>query len=161
TEASGPFAMGLRSAIRRIETMGTEAGPSRILHDLGEEGTGQVDLPTADLSARSITATGSFDVDGAIHVAGGNILWPPSGFRLLVRPGDLLLGRLELRGLPDSEPTPCYAGHQVEVLTFTLPSERHVQRLPAGRTIAAEAFRFTSRWSSDGQTVTVRREFDS
>ena len=161
TEASGAFTMSLRGAIRRIEGMGMEAGPSRILHDLGEEGTGEVEPPAADLSAPRITAKGTFDVDGAIHLAGGNILWPPSGFRLLVRPGDLLLGRLDLRGLPDTEPTPCYSGHQVEVLTFTLPAERHVQRLPTGRTIATEAFRFTSRWSTDGQSVTVRREVDS
>ena len=128
--------------------MGLDAGPSRVLHDLGEDGTGQVELPPADLSVPTITATGSFEVDGAIHIAGGNILWPPTGLRLLVRPGDLLLGRVEQRGLPESEPTPCYAGRQVEVLTLTLPPERHVQRLPAGRTIATEAFEFTSRSSS-------------
>ena len=161
TEASGPFATSLRSAVRRVESMGLDAGPSRVLHDLGEDGTGQVELPPADLSVPTITATGSFEVDGAIHIAGGNILWPPTGLRLLVRPGDLLLGRVEQRGLPESEPTPCYAGRQVEVLTLTLPPERHVQRLPAGRTIATEAFEFTSRWSSDGQTVTVRRQLDS
>jgi transglutaminase-like putative cysteine protease len=159
TEATGPFALGLRQAAQRIETAGNEAGSSRMLHELGEDGTGQLEMPSVDLSAPAVTAVGHFDVDGSTHIAGGNLLSLPTGLRLLVRPGDLLLGRLNQHGLPDSAPTPCYAGRQIEVLRLTLPPDRHVARLPAGRTVAEPEFAFSSQWSADGRTVTVRREF--
>jgi len=161
TEATGPFALSLRIAEQRVEAMGAEVGAAKQLRSFGEEGTGRFAFPATDLSAETVTASGHFDLDGGIHLTGGNILSLPSGLRLLIRPGDLLLGPLGLRGLPDSEPTPCYAGRQTEVLTLTLPADRHIERLPQGRKITNAAFEFTSHWSADGQTVTVRRELVS
>jgi hypothetical protein len=161
TEATGPFALSLRIAEQRAEAMGTETAAAKQLHAFGDEGTGRFEFPAIDLSAETATVSGHFDIDGDAHLSGGNVLSLPTGLRLLIHPGDLLLGPMWLRGLPNREPTPCYAGHQVEVLKLTLPDDRHVDRLPTGHKISNASFEFTSHWSVDGKTVTVRRELVS
>jgi transglutaminase-like putative cysteine protease len=158
TEATGPFATSLRYEVRRIEGMGGEAGVAQVLRDIGEDGTGHLDLPDAGRLPDVVSVTGHFDIDAGPHWSGDDILSVPSGLRLLVRPGDLLLGRMNQQGLPETEPTPCYPGRQAEVLTLTLPPDRHPARLPAGRTIVRPEFEYRSQWSLDGQTITVRRE---
>ena len=80
---------------------------------------------------------------------------PPVGLRLLVRPGEFLLGSWNL---DKAEPTPCFSGHQVEELSVTLPAGRSIRLLPQGKTVENAYLRYQSAWKLDGQTVSVRRE---
>ena len=85
----------------------------------------------------------------------GKAFAPPQGLRMLVRPGEFLLGSWTL---PKTEPTPCFSGHQVEELSLTLPPGRDIESLPKGKTVENPYLRYQSDWTHDGQIVTVRHE---
>jgi hypothetical protein len=52
---------------------------------------------------------------------------------VLPRLGDGLAGPTQMRNLPDTESTPCYAGQQEETLPLALPEGRRPDRLPQDR----------------------------
>jgi hypothetical protein len=79
----------------------------------------------------------------------------PTGLRLLVQPGEDLLGSWTL---PKAAPTPCFSGHQVEELFLTLPPDRNITSLPGGKTVENPYLRYQSEWNREGPTVKVRRE---
>ena len=102
-----------------------------------------------------------FDLEPQNEILEGDAFAPVLGPILLARPGDLLLGPRNPATLSDKEPTPCFAGRQVEELSLRLPDDRKPLRLPANRRIATEAFTYTSHWAFADQIVTVRRELVS
>jgi len=74
---------------------------------------------------------------------------------MLVRPGEFLIGSWTL---PKAAPTPCFSGHQIEVLSLTLPPGRNVNSLPTGKTVENPYLHYQSEWNRESQTITVRRE---
>jgi hypothetical protein len=97
----------------------------------------------------------SFELEARPEFLEGKAFGPPEGIRMLVRPGEFLLGSWTL---PKTEPAPCFSGRQVEELSLTLPPERDIEMLPRGKTVENPYLRYQSDWNRDGQVVTVRRE---
>jgi transglutaminase-like putative cysteine protease len=158
TSATGPAAIALRLTARWVQTAGHEAAARRQLVALGEQGTGVFSFPPPDSFGASFTVTGTFKLDPQPEILDGDSFAPPLGLQLLVRAGDYLLGPLNRTTLPESEPTPCWSGRQVEDLALEVPEGRLPQRLPKDRRIETPSFTYSSSWSTEGQVVRVRRE---
>ena len=143
TEATGTVRRQPAQRVRRIEWhAGSTPGLRGCFTAWARTAPGRSSRRPADLSAPTITASAiSMSTGTSISLAAIS-----SGCRLGC---GCWSGRATCcwagwnsEGCRNSEPTPCYAGRQVEVLTLTLPPDRHVQRLPAGRTIATRGVRF-------------------
>ena len=161
TTATGPAALALRQQARQVQSIGLAAAVGRQLQALGQNGRGNYLFSRPDGFGSSYEVHASFNLDPQPEILEGDAFAPVLGPVLLVRPGDLLLGPRTPASLGDQEPTPCYAGRQVEELSLRLPDGRKPLRLPSDRRIATEAFTYTSHWRFDDQTVTVRRELVS
>lgn len=161
TEGTGPFGIALRLAARRFASTGLEAAGTSQLGLLSERGTGRFDQLPSEASGGSDAVSGQFAIGVWPYLSVDHRLSVPDGLMVLPRPGDLLIGPLDMADLSASEPTPCFSGRQVEIVTLDVGSKYRVTQLPADRTIAHDAFTYRSHWSLDGQTVTVRREFES
>lgn len=164
TTAAGPFAVELRRDAAWIEATGPADAAAQQLRALGAEGEGRFlgDAPDAGPEAdRRATISGTFSLEARPELLEGDSFAPPAGLRLLARLGDGLLGPLGARALPDSEPTPCHPGRQVEELAITLPPSRHVVRLPRDVTLENAAARFHATWTLNGAILTHRRELES
>lgn len=161
--ATGAFSIGLRAIGQGIAANGPQRFAEDYLKRINLTGGMTLDAdPPADFSKPdrySIRQTFHFDarpeqVDGVSFTL-------PVGFRALRQPGDVLMGYLGNIKLKDSEPTPCYSGHQVEDLSLTIPAGTHVVRLPDSATIETPNLRYASTWNQTGQVVTHRTEFTS
>jgi transglutaminase-like putative cysteine protease len=161
TEATGPFGAALRLAASRFAAGGLEAAGTSVVRLLGETGTGRFDPSPPEAADAVDVVSGHFEVSAWPHISADHRLSVPDGLLVLPRPGDMLIGPLEMANLPATEPTPCFAGRQVEVVTLDVGAKYRVTQLPADRTIANDAFTYGAHWSLDGQSVTVRREFVS
>lgn len=161
TVAKGPFAVDLRRTAAWAEATGMANAASAQLRALGTEGSGTFAFQPPGEMAASYAMSGSFNLDAQPDIADGDSFMPPLGLRMLVRPGDLLLGPPSTRKMSDTEPAPCYAGRQIEDVSLQLPIGRHLARLPKGLSIANDLLDYTSRWEMDGQTLAVHRELVS
>jgi hypothetical protein len=156
TTASGPFGVRLRQLATDIESKGREQMAATQLRSLGWSGKGSFEFePPRDGLARTYTVSGSFELETRPEFMEGKAFAPPQGLRMLVRPGEFLLGSWTLA---KAEPTPCFSGHQTEELSLTLPPGRDIELLPKGKTVENPYLRYQSEWKRDGQVVTVRRE---
>jgi hypothetical protein len=161
TTATGPYATALRGVASRAEATGTERFAAAVLRDRGRTGTGDVTMD------KLVPVTDTYHFSGTFRLAPqpgwleGDSFVPPSGLRVLLSPGDGLAGPLEMRNLPVTEPTPCYAGQQDEAISLALPEGRAPDRLPRDRDIAGEGFRYTSHYAFEGGTILVQRRFVS
>jgi hypothetical protein len=156
TTASGPFGIRLRQLAADIEAKGREAMAATQLRNLGWTGKGSFEFePPRDGLAPTYAVSGSFELEARPEFMEGKAFAPAQGLRMLVRPGEFLLGSWTL---PKTEPTPCFSGHQIEELSLTLPPGRDIELLPRGKTIENPYLRYQSDWSRDGQVVTARRE---
>ena len=154
--ASGPFGVRLRQLATDIESKGREQMAATQLRSLGWSGKGSFEFePPRDGLARTYTVSGSFELETRPEFMEGKAFAPPQGLRMLVRPGEFLLGSWTLA---KAEPTPCFSGHQTEELSLTLPPGRDIELLPKGKTVENPYLRYQSDWKRDGQVVTVRRE---
>lgn len=156
TVASGPFGIRLRQLATSIEVRGQSQWAETYFKNLGWHGTAsfQFDPPRAQL-APIYAFSASFELEARPEFPEGKAFEPPAGIRMLVRPGEFLLGSWTL---PKTAPTPCFSGHQIEELSLTLPPGRDIETLPSGKTIDNAYLRYQSNWQRNGQVVTVRRE---
>jgi hypothetical protein len=156
TTASGPFGITLRQEAARMEAGGREKMAATQLRTLGGPGKGSFEFdPPRDQLGPTYTVSGSFELEARPEFVDGKPFTLPSGLRLIVRPGEFLLGSWNVKR---SEPTPCSSGHQVEELSLTLPPGRDITSLPGGKTVENRYLSYHSDWSQVGQVVTVRRE---
>jgi hypothetical protein len=156
TTASGPFSVTLRLAAAGIEAGARQQMAATQLRKLGWAGTGTYDFdPPRDGLVPSYAITGFFQLEKRPDLLDGKAFALPTGLRLLVQPGEFLLGSWTL---PQAEPTPCFSGHQVEELFLTLPPGRNINSLPSGKTVENPYVHYQSDWTREGQTVRVRRE---
>ena len=156
TTASGPFSVTLRLAAAGIEAGGRQQMAATQLRKLGWAGTGTYDFdPPRDGLVPSYAITGFFQLEQRPDLLDGKAFALPTGLRLLVQPGEFLLGSWTL---PQAKPTPCFSGHQVEELFLTLPPGRNINSLPSGKTVENPYVHYQSDWTREGQTVRVRRE---
>jgi hypothetical protein len=156
TTTSGPFGITLRQQAARMEAGGREKMAASWLRALGWPGKGSFEFdPPRDQLGPTYTVSGSFELEARPEFVDGKPFALPTGLRLIVRPGQFLLGSWNVKR---SEPTPCFSGHQVEELSLTLPPGRDITSLPGGTTVENRYLNYHSDWSQVGQTVTVRRE---
>ena len=108
TTASGPFGISLRREAARMEAGGQQQMAAAQLRTLGWTGKAnlQFEPPSGQLDP-VYTVSASFELDARPEFLDGKAFAPPTGLRLLVRPGEFLLGSWTLS---DKEPTPCFSG---------------------------------------------------
>lgn len=158
TAAAGPYATVLRQFANRAMAQGGERAAAKQLHALNQPGQGEITPAPLDPIGAEYKISARFTLDAQPGILEGDGFVVPTGMRLLLRPGDGMLGPLGIRNLPSTEPTPCYAGRQEEDLSLSLPAGYHPVRLPRTRQIDNEAFSYESRWSlEDGTLRVVRR----
>ena len=156
TVASGPFGVRLRQLAASIEVRGQSQWAQTYFKTLGWSGTANFQFdPPHDRLTPLYTFSASFELEPRLEFLDGKAFGPPEGVRMLVRPGEFLLGSWTL---PKAEPAPCFSGHQLEELSLTLPPGRNISSLPAGKTVDNTYLHYRSEWNREGQTVTVRRE---
>lgn len=161
TQARGPFTLDLRRTAVWAEATGIAQAATAQLRALGTEGSGAFTFASPGALAASYAISGSFDLDPRPDIVDGDSFMPPVGLRVLTRPGDLLLGPLSMPRLADTEPTPCFAGRQTEIISLELPAGRHLARLPKGLSIDNELLAYHSSWRLAGQTLELHRELVS
>ena len=132
-----------------------------VLRERAGNGSGSLTLEPLDTIASPYHLSGKFDLGKRGAWLDGDSFAIPSGLRVLGRPGDFLAGPLGMRDLPAAEPTPCYAGHEDETLTLTLPQGRVPERLPADRTASGSGFSYHSHYAFADGKVTVERSFET
>jgi hypothetical protein len=156
TVASGPFGIKLRQLAASIEARGQSQWAETYFKSLGWRGKASFQFdPPHDRLAPAYAFSASFELEARPEFLDGKAFELPGGIRMLVRPGEFLLGSWTL---PKTAPTPCFSGHQIEELSLTLPPGRDIELLPRGKTIENSYLRYQSEWSRDGQIVTARRE---
>jgi len=156
TEGSGPFAVKLRQLAASVEARGQSQWAETYFKNLGWHGTANFRFdPPHDRLSPAYALSASFDLEARPEFLEGKAFAPPEGVRMLVRPGEFLLGAWTL---PKTTPAPCFSGHQIEELSLTLPPGRDIELLPKGKTIENAYLRYHSEWTRNGQIVTVHRE---
>jgi transglutaminase-like putative cysteine protease len=156
TVASGPFGVKLRQLAASVEMGGPERWAESYFKSLGWPGKASFQFePPRDHLAPSYAFSASFELEARPEFLDGKAFELPAGIRMLVRPGEFLLGPWTL---PKTAPTPCFSGHQIEESSLTLPPGRDIELLPKGKIVENPYLRYQSDWSRDGQVVTVRRE---
>jgi transglutaminase-like putative cysteine protease len=156
TTASGPFGVRLRQLASSIEGRGQTQWAETYFKNIGWHGKASFQFdPPRSRPAPVYVLSASFELEARQEFLDGKTFAPPEGIRMLVRPGEYLLGSWTL---VKTAPTPCFSGHQVEKLSLTLPPGRDIELLPRGKTIENPYLVYQSNWQRDGQVVTVRRE---
>ena len=156
TVASGPFGIKLRELAASVEARGQGPWAESFFKSLGWSGKASFQFdPPRDRLAPVYAFWASFELEARPEFLAGKAFEPPGGIRMLVRPGEFLLGSWTL---PKTEPAPCFSGHQIEELSLTLPPGRDIELLPTGKTIENPYLSYQSEWKHDGQVVSVRRE---
>ena len=118
TEATGPFAVALRLAAKRFAAAGAEVAGVGQLRLMDEQRHRPLRSAAAEAEDAADALAGHFSVSAWTHISADHRLSLPDGLVVLPLPGDLLIGPLEMPTLPASEPTPCFAGRQVETVTL-------------------------------------------
>ena len=104
TTASGPFGIRLRQLAASIEEKGREQMAATQLRSLGWSGKGSFEFePPRAGPAPTYAVSGSFELEARPEFMEGKAFAPPQGLRMLVRPGEFLLGSWTL---PKTEPNP-------------------------------------------------------
>jgi len=156
TVASGPFGISLRQLAASVEARGHSQWAEIYFKSRGWHGTASFQFdPPRDRLAPVYAFWASFELEARPEFLDGKAFGPPQGVPMLVRPGEFLIGSWTL---PKAAPTPCFSGHQIEVLSLTLPPGRNVNSLPTGKTVENPYLHYQSEWNRESQTITVRRE---
>jgi hypothetical protein len=161
TKATGPFGIVLREEARQIQSVGAERAAQNILKSHNIAGSGNFTYPAPTDLAPEFGVSSHYETPSRPRLVAGQGFTPVSGLRLVSRPGDWLMGSLWQEKLKDTEPTPCFSGNVIEDISIEMPADKHLVRLPTGTEIKTEHLQFNSNWSTDGQIVSVHREFAS
>jgi len=159
TTAAGPYATALRGIASRAQGTGTERFAANILRSVS--GTGDVTVEPLVPVTDTYHLSGTFTLAPQPGWLDGDSFALPTGLRVILRPGDGLAGPMEMRDLPDTEPTPCYAGQQQETLSLAVPEGRRPDRLPRDRDFTGEGFHYTSHYAFSDGAIVVQRRFVS
>jgi hypothetical protein len=157
TTATGVFAAQLRSTGTRIQAAGSDTTAGNLLKARGlANATGTLNASTPVGLVSEYTIGSKFSAPGAL-----NVRVMEAGLRVLPVAGDYLMGPMGNAKLKDTDPTPCYSGHQVEDLSLDFPANRMLLRLPQDADVTTGNLHYTSHWSVNEQTLSVHREFTS
>lgn len=158
---TGPYAVSLRQFGSSIEAMGSELAARNLLQAMSKDGEGNFTINPPYPVQLQYSISGRFSLISKSSLVNGNSFVMPSGLNFLVRPGDQLMGPLELSELPYDEPTPCYGGNVTETIELQIPANRQIRELPKGTKIQNAHLTFTSHWAVADNKVTLTRSFQS
>lgn len=162
--AEGPFAIGLRrigAAVTANNSSSAKRVAAAMLHSLGAEGGGSFNANDPTAVTPTAMVKSHFELSRQPGWLEGEAFVMPAGMRLLPHVGDQLLGPLELRDLPTTEPTPCFSGLQEETITLTLPPGNKLGRLPADVKIQTPTFLYESSWKTEPGMVHLHRSVEA
>jgi hypothetical protein len=156
-EATGPFA----GELRRLGITIVSNGPTRMaeaqLRALGTPGQGTFAGGDPRSVGPGFAIKSQFSLARHTGWLEGEAFTLPTGMRLVHRAGDLLLGPLGVRNIPEDEPTPCYSGRQEEELSLTFPATFRIGRAPRDVRVENEAFIYQSTWETTATQIKVHR----
>lgn len=158
TTATGPLGLALRLNAYGYAGRTREASAAARLKALGLGGTGSFSFDPPEIASPSYQISGTFNPDKEPSLLDGQSFTLWTGARPLDRPGDVLLGPVFQKSLPDNQATFCFPGRQSETLSVTIPEGREIEKLPRELSIDNDVLSFSSHWTLEGRTVTVRRE---
>ena len=158
---TGPFAIVLRSLGLGIQSIGSDRVVQGALQKSGIPGTGSYSVPPPDNLDSDYTITADFSLGPFPELMDGRRFAMPNGLSLLTSPGEFLMGPLNDRKVGDDQPTACFSGNEQEDISLEIPASRRFLELPPDTAIQTPNLSFVARWSRDGQTVTLHREFTS
>lgn len=159
TTATGGLAAPLRMFGLWVQSMGPERAAKMHLESLRLPGKGSYQAKTSSFADDSHNIVAQFELHMSPRWVQGDSFVPPVGLQASNRPGDLLMGPLDMTNISHDEKTPCYSGRQSEEVSLELPAGKRVVALPKDVVIQNDFLRYSSRWSVAGQFVTVRRDF--
>ncbi len=84
-----------------------------------------------------------------------------NGLRLLDRSGDGPMGPLTSQTVKNDDETLCFNAKQVEDFSVDFTNAFHIDKMPADVHLKTTSIRYDTHWSTDGNIVTVHREFES
>lgn len=152
--ATGDAASDIRAWVASI-------GPTTAatqLRQYGSPGAGRWTTLDAIRLDGSAEVTAEFTLVDLVDLTGAEPFTPPSGLRLLGRPGSFLVGTHDpVR----RRPFPCNAGRQVERIELKLPPGVRPLRLPAGKEWTTPIARYRAAYGYADGKITIDREFVS
>jgi hypothetical protein len=153
-EGTGPFDIRLRLIAIGLQETGGQRTPYAAIHP-----TFHFNAP--ELLDTPFSVTGDFSIDPNPRLLTGDGFAPPSGTWIVSRPGGVLMGLITQNTMTGADNTPCYSGHEDEVITVTFPEGRHVIALPTDTEIKNDHLHYSTHWSASGHSLSVRRAFDT
>jgi hypothetical protein len=159
--ATGPIATALRGLGNSLKTTSEQVGP-RTFRAKRDRGSGTYELEDESGLGRTYTMKGRFtDSYGSGVVSRGVPFHMPPGLRMIGRVGERYMGPFYANAVEESLDIPCHNVAQREEFTFYPPPGAAVTKWPADAEIKTADIDFTSRWSREGRSITVVREFKS
>ncbi|WP_428245766.1 DUF3857 domain-containing protein [Ferrovibrio sp.] len=161
TSADGFLALEMREQALNILGAGSEQRARDVIRHFGYDGSGRYELGNVQAGGQNYRVAGRFQTMPRRELLNGVPFVPPLLLDIGHRPGNLLLGSMDLLDVQGLEPTPCYAGRQASEIRLTLPPGKKLRELPKGMTIENKYLLYKSRWSMEGRELVVRREFEA
>jgi lipoprotein NlpI len=161
TSASGPFSIALRSMGVFIQTLGPERAATLAFQNMHVAGTGSFVVPPPYSLSPEYQLTGSFSIGPIEGLAEGRRFVPESLLALSNQPGDFLMGSLGDEKSNETDPTPCFSGHQDQDIVITAPAGRNFLPPPNDSAVRTANLEFSTHWSVSGDTLKLHRSFTS
>jgi len=162
TTASGPFAVTARALGLAIQAAGTRATQALLAARGMQAGEGSITQDPPVALTPSHTFTGTFKSPGwSEYLAGDRSFVLPGGFRVMNLTGDGIMGPLYPDKTDSEEPQLCYSAEAMEDISLKAPPGLRFNRKPDDTRVETPNLTFTARWSLDGDTISVHREFRS
>jgi tetratricopeptide (TPR) repeat protein len=162
TNATGPYAITLRSIGLAIQTLGSAAA-AKLLASLGYQGADgsfTQDPPLALTPTHTIT--GTFKAPGwSDPLNKGVDFFIPGGLRVSNLSGDGIMGSFNPPSPPPPGPGLCFSAEAQEDISLTVPAGWNFKVVPKDVRVETPNLLFVAHWSLDKGTITVHRDFTS
>ncbi len=156
--STGIFAINARRMAVSVQSIGLQRAAESRLRALHTPGTGRFEIAPLSSLDTTYVIRGAFKFGARMRI-GARAVWPiPLGLPIHVRPGQWLLGK---RKAGRQLPFVCLAGRQVEEIELTFADGMPRPRRLRGRTLDTRLFTYESHYVYSGNTMIVRREFES
>jgi len=158
TRATGNWAATLRRFDEGVRALGPDLAAKRLLagHNF-PNATGTLLPGSGDDDSYQLTGNARLGRPGPQ----GNILSLTSALSILARAGDGPMGPLNNRTITEADDTICFSGHQTEEVSMTFRPGARPQTLPAELHVKTANLAYDTRWTVEGDTITLHREFIS
>jgi hypothetical protein len=158
TKATGAWAASLRRVDEGLRSLGPDLAAKRLLtqHNM-PNATGSFLPGSGDDDSYQITANARL----GRPTPTSNLLGLTGALSILLRAGDGPMGPLNNRTITAADDTICYSSHQSEEIAMTLRPGLRPQTLPAELHLKTANLSYDTRWSVEGETITLHRDFVS